>query len=136
MLFLPGCYHKKGCIDGNSQQTIHLFHFKPSETDTVVIKRFEKGSGFLTRTDSTMVNYYPPGAKDTLQYIALPFLMTLDSDWELSIPATGAIYRITDFEFSKEVCNACWAGNDYYTQLKSYRVNSTVFRQGAIILYR
>ena len=136
VIFLSGCCHKKGCLDVDSLDMLHFFHFKPSETDTVIIKRFEKSSGFTNKTDSVMVNYSPLGAKDTLQYIPIPFLMTLNSDWEISIPATGAIYRISDFQFTELVCNPCWAGNDYYTQLKSYQVNGTRFQQGAIILYR
>lgn len=136
LTLLAGCCHKKGCIDGDTQGMIHLYDFKPSETDTLMIKRFEKSSGFGTKIDSAIVTYSQPGVKDTLQHIAIPINMQLDSDWEISIPATGAIYRVSGFVFAKQVCNACWAGNDYYTQLQSYLVNGTRFQKGAIVLYR
>lgn len=118
---------------GRAFLNINMISFPNSETDEMIIKKFIKGSGFATTVQTFTINrnnswyYQRPG--DTLE-IGNVFGndggLTSDFDYELNIPTTGVVYRISDIEEKKN--SRKWTLKKVYclNNITSYKLNNQI----------
>jgi len=89
--------------------------FSPAESDTVIVRRFTKGTNFQTLNDSALIdransNYTLRGA-DTLELGARDTTghITSGFDYEIYIPAVNKLTKITKVteEYEEGRCGRC-----------------------------
>ena len=78
-----------------------LISFDSTEINTIVIRKFEKGSGFNHLIDTSLFDngtniFYPK--KDTFEMGAFPGNMPLKSnfDYEINVPLANRTYQVTE----------------------------------------
>jgi hypothetical protein len=89
--------------------------------DTILIKNYQKD--MVTVADSHFTNGHP--SSDSSYYVLYANIDDATGKLVIGIPGTGKVYTIDKFTFSKNVCNACFLGNDYYTSLSGCHINDS-----------
>ncbi|GAA4440308.1 hypothetical protein GCM10023091_23760 [Ravibacter arvi] len=135
---LAGCCTKKMCIGADNMDGIAFNNFDDAaELDTIVVKKYNKGSGMVTPIDSFVTLPVFSGAINPSQRVVLSQKMTDNFDYRIEIPGAGRIYDVTNFVVKKKGCNSGFLCNDTYRALESYRVNGkTMEGQWQVVLYR
>lgn len=86
------------CLQAEAR--LKLVGFSPAERNTIILKSYQRGSGFTSWTDSVFVNGTSCNCiinNDTLELS--PFINNQSGlrsayDYEISVPAAGKTYRI------------------------------------------
>ncbi|GAA4440304.1 hypothetical protein GCM10023091_23750 [Ravibacter arvi] len=135
---LAGCCTMVMCVGADNMNEIALNNFEDAaELDTIVVKKYNKGSGMVTPIDSFVTFPVFSGAINPTQQIVLSQKMTDNFDYRIEIPGAGRVYNITNFVVKKKGCNSGFLCNDTYRALESYRVNGrTMEGQWQVVLYR
>jgi hypothetical protein len=136
---LSGCCTKKGCIGADNLDIIYFAGFENREELTsIVIKEFEKESGFTLLLDSTAVTISDFNDLTEFQGILLPRKMSKDFDYRIELPEAGLAYDISDIASKRKTCdNGGFLCNDHYNALESYRVNGLETRdEWRIIIHK
>lgn len=100
VLFIPfSCGKKCTCSPGGLD--IEFVGFTLTEVDTVVVRKFHKGTNFLSQIDSAILNTNNSGytqSNDTIFFQELyrsPYFESIN-DYELFFPEPNLTYRLTD----------------------------------------
>ena len=121
------CTHK--CLRVESH--IALVSYLPAETEAVIVRRFEKNSGFATAKDTfslTRLTSSYQNKNDTLEIFGSygtdnGLLSTYD--YEIYLPAVNRLYQVTEITETFESMNSglsCTKENCLNT-IRSYKVN-------------
>ena len=92
-----------------------IVSFSPAESDTVIVRRFIKGTNFQTLNDSALIDStnssYTQRGVDTLELGAVDTTGHIASgfDYEIYIPAVNKLTKITDVteQYEEGPCGRC-----------------------------
>lgn len=106
------CKRKCPCIPAD--QLIQIISFSKDETDTIIVRRYTKGTNYQTLQDSVLIdssncNYIYVG--DTLQLATSSLIghITSNFDFEIFIPSVKRLIKISDIteQQSEGLCGRC-----------------------------
>ncbi len=90
------------CIETNA--VLYFVGFSDTETDSVILKKYEKNTNFNTAIDSvimTKMNSSYEKTGDTLQILTLygggDYPLDIHYDYEVSVPLAGKLFQLSDF---------------------------------------
>ncbi len=130
-----GCCKKKDCMGIDDMIRMDLENFTGPEVEIINVEAYDPAQSLSTPISSFGVRGYEVnGVGDTLFYFFYEF--NPDFVYELDVPNINKIYTVEDFTSSSEVCNNCIFSNDYYDELKTYKINGTVYNGSRLILYK
>jgi Fe-S-cluster containining protein len=108
--FIAGSCGKK-CPCYPARIYLNYIDFKVSETDTITVRRYIKGSGFLSLYDTGIISvtnsgYYPHTDTMHIRTDIESLILRSDYDYELFLPVPNKISRIHDIqeEFREDGC--------------------------------
>src|SRR5690242_11793800 len=114
---------------GDASSHIGFINFTLEETDTVIIRRFIKGSGFAALHDSMMITQSNANLQrqdDTLLVLSSfndGKMITSDYDFEIYLPQTNNVYKISDIK--EDILYGSKTGQKVYciNPITSYKLN-------------
>lgn len=134
--FFDSCCYKVDCLPATLEPA--LISFSPAEMDTLIFRKFDKGSNFQNPKDSIFINsgnislLYPYVQGDTTvfhtgrAYTYFKFEIQAGFDYEIFIPGANKLVRIEDIEQRREETRHCFVsdGNDIcINPLASYKMD-------------
>jgi hypothetical protein len=93
---------------GKASFTLGLIKFTDAESDTIIVKRFNKGTNFSSLHDSVFVdklNSQFQRSSDTIivyYYTSEGQLLTEDYDHEIVLPGSPRVFRLADIAYTNE----------------------------------
>ena len=114
---------------GKATFTLGLVAFNNSESDTIILRRFTKSTNFSFQQDSifidTLNTYFQKYSDTTIVRYQTPEglqLLTDEYDYEIFLPESNSIFRLTDITYTK-----LYQGSGEkvvcYAKLNSYKIN-------------
>lgn len=103
-----------------------LIGFSKSETDSIELTFFEKGSQFQKQTGGQWIN------KTTSDTIELPLLIN-SQDLQIRVIKTNTKFQFTDYTKGHQPCNDCLIGTDNFDVIASLKVNGNAVKTEFII---
>lgn len=100
--------------------------FSKSETDSIELTFFEKGSQFQKQTGSRWIE------KTISDTIALP-LDVNSQDLEIRVIKTNTKFQFTDYIKGLQPCNFCVVGSDDFEVISALKVNGNAVKTEIII---
>lgn len=97
------------CIKATS--SLKFIKFTNTETETIIVRRFQKQSGFAKLVDTTLLNRFNSNYQvdnDTLEIIhsyGIDEGLTSTFDYEIVMPKINRLYRITTIEEDPQSMN-------------------------------
>ncbi len=122
-VFLDSCCTKEYCIGADDMDQIQFYNFTDNELDTVVVRRFNKNTGFARAIDSAISvtpNFYSTA---DFKVVRLVNKLTVDFDYQIVMSGTGMVFAISDFVVTRKSCNTGFMCNDSFNALESYKLN-------------
>jgi hypothetical protein len=128
LLILLSFSFKNCCCRKECQQYIpaKLIGFSKSETDSIELIFFEKGSQFQKKTGNDWVT------KSTSDTIELPLTIS-SQDLEIRVIKTNAKFQFSDYIKGLQHCNLCTVGYDDFEIISELKVNGNVVKTESII---
>ncbi len=109
LITVTACTKKCPCYPARIY--LNYIGFLNSETDTVIIRRFQKGSSFLLIKDTGILSinnsgYYPHNDTMHIRTDVESLILRSGFDYELFLPATNKLSRISDIneELKEDYC--------------------------------
>jgi hypothetical protein len=124
-LLISSCCTKKHCIDAEENNVVEFHGFLDSDLDSVIIHSYENGSSFVLALDSQFVQADPSGN----YFIVYLQEFSLINDYKISLPKTGQVFLLSNFETEKKACNDCIPfrpKSEYYNRINSYNLNGVL----------
>lgn len=94
------CSSTQSCLEASAR--LNFVSFPDAATDSMILKKFIKNSGFTSLVDSVIItktNSIYQKSNDTL-YIATPeqgdYVININYDYEVYLPLTQEIFKISD----------------------------------------
>lgn len=121
------------CLQAEAR--LKLVGFAPAERNTIILKSFQRGSGFANMTDSVFVNGTNCNCiinNDTLE--VSPFINNQNGlrsayDYEVSLPAAGKTYRIESItENSRSVNTGLFSKVACVNDINTYQLNGNTVK--------
>jgi len=100
---------KTPCI--NATLEFGLISFSDTESDSIILRRFEKGSNFRSLTDTFLLDIQFTRTNDTLNIASTRSIGLLTSrfDYEIYLPVAAKLFRVTSIvEEYREIKHAFW----------------------------
>lgn len=121
-VLISSCCGRKYCPSVVDQiNEIHLVNFTLQESDSIIIKTYQKNTSSMIDSSFTQAKYRT-GTSDLL--IFTPQVININLDYSIQFLSISKTYLITNFSIGKAACNSCFpSGNTYRDVLDSYYVN-------------
>ncbi len=141
LLIINSCCKDMECPDFDGLDNIQFYGYDRNEIDSVIVSRYEKGSGFSEYSDSKLIITEFRDIPDDFKIVWYPERFTPDFDYKIVITGTGESFTLTDFVLTRKDCHSdsglglglfC---SQYYIALKSYRLNGEI-QTGALVVAR
>jgi hypothetical protein len=135
LLFLlciePSCNNCR-CVDVDA--TPNFIGFDSSDISSIVIKKFEKGSGFTKFIDSvhlTTNDFCIQMRGDTIDFPARSGDLSINPrfDWKILLPNVNRSYNITEIQ-SEQIRSSCPGKVGCGNPIISLKINLEIFRFG------
>ena len=119
---------------GNASSFIGLVNFTEAESDTIIIRRFSKGTDFTALQDSMVITQFNANLQrqhDTM-LVLFPFdgneIITSDYDFEIFLPATNSHYKLT--AITEDIRYGSKAGAKIYciNPITSYKLDGELIK--------
>lgn len=124
---INGCCTEKYCLGIDDLDTIQFEGLEvTTETDTILIERYTRGTGFLVALDEVEVPFMSGLNDATVRNITLPEKIDPGFDYQVVLKGAGKSWRLSEFTSKKRSCNSGVLCADSYNSLESYRVNHQV----------
>ena len=114
------------CPCEKADAPFQLISFQKNEIDTVIIRRFIKGTGFQSLKDTLIADstntFYEKTGGDTVQIVTDPKgHVVSDFDFEIYIPSVNRLTKISAIteQFNEGLCGHC------VNFIQSYSINGT-----------
>jgi len=107
-LTLQSCT-KTPCI--NATLEFGLISFSDAESDSIILRRYEKGSNFLLVKDTFLLGIHFTRKNDTLEIASTQSMGLMNSqfDYEIYLPNAAKLFRVTSIiEEYREIKHAFW----------------------------
>lgn len=119
---------------GDASSFIGLVNFTEAESDTIIIRRFAKGSGLTTLHDSMMITQLNANLQRQQDTVNVLFhfdgnqFITSDYDFQIFLPATNSVYELTDI--TEDIRYGSKAGEKNYciNPITSYKLNGKLIK--------
>lgn len=117
------------CIDNDID--INFINFDSAEVDTIIIKKYDKGTAFVRQIDSTLFkegDYRIKRLGDTIYFpIRIGnFSLTHQFDYKIVLPRTSAEFKITEIA-SEQVRGSCVGDELCINPVISAKVNNELY---------
>lgn len=133
---IVSCCQKKYCPGGDSIGDIRFYGFMYTDVDSVTVLVYEKNSAHDVPLDSIPMLRQPNNPDLGFELVDLPYPLTWEKDYEVRLPSTGEVFRITEMTVKKSRCNTGFMCQDHYNALHSYKVNGQVREDGLLKIFR
>ena len=135
LLGINSCCTDVYCLGTDDMNQIYFYGFKYQETDTIVIKRFDKNTNFKVLLDSTVAYSMAsePGLNFQIVLTGDENKLTIDYDYKVELPDSGKSFTISDFVSKEKRCNTGFLCNDTFNDLESYKLNGEVTRTSGVL---
>lgn len=126
------CLILSSCVKGRCSEasfTLGLVAFEEAESDTIILRRFDKGTNFSTQHDSIFIDIlttpFQKYSDTTIVKYETPEglrLLTVEYDYEIVLPESNNIFRLTDIKYTKHY-QASGEKVMCYSKLDSYKID-------------
>ena len=119
---------------GNASSFIGLINFMEAESDTIILRRFTKGTGFAALHDSMVITQSNANLQrqhDTVLVLSSfdgNKMITSDYDFEIFLPATNSVYKLN--AITEDIRYGSKAGAKIYciNPITSYKLNGELIK--------
>jgi len=122
-LLWSGCCTKRYCLGINDLDVIEFSGFELADLDTVVIKKYEKGSNFTRFVDSVEIFTDLLFIQQQGNRLHLTEKVDPRYAYMVHLKSIGTSYTLSAFESKRRGCNDGFFCFDSYEELSSYNVN-------------
>lgn len=119
---------------GDASSFIGLINFSEAESDTIILRRFTKGTEFAALQDSVMITQSNANLQRQHDTVLVLFsfdgsqTITSDYDYEIFLPQTNRVYKLSDIREDKRFGSK--AGQKVYciNPITSYQLNGELIK--------
>ena len=133
VVILIGSCRTIPCVESNP--TLYFVSFSDPQTDSIVLRKCEKGSAFHTIIDSVIIsrnNSIYEKSGDTLHIVTSSYMgeysLDIQFDYEVYLPLAGKLFQLSNFTEQQTEMKAGLSldKNVCINPIKSYTVNGQV----------
>ena len=129
VILLSSCGRSRPCIDAAA--ILNFVSFADSATDSIILKKFIKDSGFTSLVDAIIItknNSIYQKSNDTLHIEPPPsgdYVIDIHYDYQVYMPVVNRVFKITDIVQEQTEMNAGISMDKTVcvNPIKSYKVN-------------
>ena len=119
---------------GDASSLIGLVNFTEAESDTIIVRRFTKGSDFTALHDSAIITNNNANLQRQFDTVRVLFnfegneFITSEYDFQIFLPATNNLYELTDI--AEDIRYGSKAGQKVYciNPITSYKLNGELIK--------
>jgi hypothetical protein len=124
------------CAEVGGGAQVQFLNFSRDEIDSVLIVSYNRRYYQINLPTDSLIALVGSDSTISPPFVYFPSKIDFRLDYKIKIFPSGDSYNLSNFLTKKEVCNRCFLGNDYYTQLASYTVDGKTQQGPQIKIYK